>query len=153
MDTIDQQIIKLLQINGKATIKEIAKELNLTTSPVFERIKRLEKEKIIKGYTALVDPKKVDKGQIVFCNVSMPNYTDKNIKEFETKVGFMPEVLECYHFAGVVDYQMKVLVKDIDAYNKFLHKISLLPMVRVHSSVVVLRQVKHTTIVPNGDGR
>jgi DNA-binding Lrp family transcriptional regulator len=149
LDTIDQQIIKLLQINGKATIKEIANKLNLTTSPVFERIKRLEKEKIIKGYTALVDPKKVDKGQIVFCNISMPNYNDKNIKEFENKVGFMPEVLECYHIAGVVDYQMKVLVKDIDAYNKFLQKISLLPMVRVHSSVVVLRQIKHTTIVPN----
>ena len=149
LDTIDQQIINLLQINGKATIKEIANKLNLTTSPIFERIKRLEKEEIIKGYTALVDPKKVDKGQIVFCNISMPNYNDKNIKEFENKVDFMPEVLECYHIAGVVDYQMKVLVKDIDAYNKFLQKISLLSMVRVHSSVVVLRQIKHTTIVPN----
>lgn len=148
LDTIDQQIIKLLQINGKATIKEIANKLNLTTSPIFERIKRLEKEEIIKGYTALVDPKKVDKGQIVFCNISMPNYNDKNIKEFENKVGFMPEVLECYHIAGVVDYQMKVLVKDIDAYDKFLQKISLLSMVRVHSSVVVLREIKHTTIVP-----
>jgi len=148
LDTIDQQIIKLLQINGKATIKEIASKLNLTTSPIFERIKRLEKEEIIKGYTALVDPKKVDKGQIVFCNISMPNYNDKNIKEFENKVDFMPEVLECYHIAGVVDYQMKVLVKDIDAYDKFLQKISLLSMVRVHSSVVVLREIKHTTIVP-----
>ena len=148
LDTIDQQIIQLLQFNGKVTIKEIANKLNLTTSPVFERIKRLEEEKVIKGYTALVDPKKVDKGQIVFCNVSMPDYTEKNIQEFENKVDFMPEVLECYHFAGVVDYQMKVFVKDIDAYNEFLHKISLLPMVRVHSSVVVLRQIKHTTIVP-----
>jgi DNA-binding Lrp family transcriptional regulator len=149
MDTIDQQIIQLLQSNGKATINEIANKLNLTTSPVFERIKRLEKAKIIKGYTALVDPKKVNKGQIVFCNISMPNYTDKNIKEFENKVDFMPEVLECYFFAGVVDYQLKVLVKDIDAYNKFLQKISLLTMVRVHSSVVVLKQIKHTTIVPS----
>ena len=148
LDTIDQQIIQLLQFNGKVTIKEIANKSNLTTSPVFERIKRLEEEKVIKGYTALVDPKKVDKGQIVFCNVSMPDYTEKNIREFENKVDFMPEVLECYHFAGVVDYQMKVFVKDIDEYNKFLHKISLLPMVRVHSSVVVLRQIKHTTIVP-----
>lgn len=148
LDTIDQQIIQLLQSNGKVTIKEIANKLNLTTSPVFERIKRLEEEKVIKGYTALVDPKKVDKRQIVFCNVSMPDYTEKNINEFESKVDLMPEVLECYHFAGVVDYQMKVLVRDIDEYNEFLHKISLLPMVRVHSSVVVLRQIKHTTIVP-----
>lgn len=147
LDTVDHQIINLLQLNGKATIKEIANKLNLTTSPVFERIKRLEKEKIIKGYTALVDPKKLEKGQIVFCNVSMPNYTDKNIKAFESKLDEMPEVLECYHFAGVVDYQMKVLVKDIDEYNKFLRKISLLPMVRVHSSVVVLREIKYTTIV------
>ena len=149
MDTVDQQIIQLLQLNGKATINEIASKLNLTTSPVFERIKRLEKEKIIKGYTALVDPEKLDKGQIVFCNIHMPNYTDKNIKEFENKVDLMPEVLECYHFAGVVDYQMKVLVKDIDAYNKFLHKIRLLSMVKVHSSVVVLKQIKQTTIVPS----
>lgn len=149
LDTIDKKIINLLQSNGKATIKEIANELNLTTSPIFERIKRLEKDKIIKGYAALVDPKKVDKGQIVFCNVSIPNYTNKNIKDFESKVGFMPEVLECYHFAGVVDYQMKVLVKDIDEYNLFLHKISLLPMIRVQSSVIVLRQIKHTTIVPD----
>ena len=148
LDTIDQQIIQLLQFNGKVTIKEIANKLNLTTSPVFERIKRLEEKKVIKGYTALVDPKKVDKGQIVFCNVSMPDYTEKNIREFENKVDLMPEVLECYHFAGVVDYQMKVFVKDIDAYNKLLRKISLLPMVRVHSSVVVLRQIKYTTIVP-----
>ena len=148
LDTIDRQIIQLLQFNGKVTIKEIANKLNLTTSPVFERIKRLEEKKVIKGYTALVDPKKVDKGQIVFCNVSMPDYTEKNIREFENKVDLMPEVLECYHFAGVVDYQMKVFVKDIDAYNELLRKISLLPMVRVHSSVVVLRQIKHTTIVP-----
>ena len=148
LDTIDQQIIKLLQLNGKATIKEIANKLNLTTSPVFERIKRLEKEEVIKGYAALVDPKKVDKGQIVFCNFSMPNYTDKNIKAFESKLEDMPEVLECYHFAGVVDYQMKVYVKNIDEYNKFLHRISLLPMVRVHSSVVVLREIKYTTVVP-----
>ena len=148
LDTIDQQIIQLLQFNGKVTIKEIANKLNLTTSPEFERIKRLEEKKVIKGYTALVDPKKVDKGQIVFCNVSMPDYTEKNIREFENKVDLMPEVLECYHFAGVVDYQMKVFVKDIDAYNELLRKISLLPMVRVHSSVVVLRQIKHTTIVP-----
>ena len=148
LDTIDQQIIQLLQFNGKVTIKEIANKLNLTTSPVFERIKRLEEKKVIKGYTALVDPKKVNKGQIVFCNVSMPDYTEKNIKEFENKVDLMPEVLECYHFAGVVDYQMKVFVRDIDAYNELLRKISLLPMVQVHSSVVVLRQIKHTTIVP-----
>lgn len=149
LDIIDYKILKQLQLNGKKTIKEIANELHLTTSPVFERIKRLEKEGVIKGYAALVDNKKIDKGQIVFCNISMPNYTAKNIKEFEEKVNEMPDVLECYHIAGVIDYQMKVLVKDIDAYNQFLYKISLLSMVRVHSSVVILREIKHTTVVSN----
>lgn len=149
LDIIDYKILKQLQLNGKKTIKEIANELHLTTSPIFERIKRLEKGGVIKGYAALVDNKKIDKGQIVFCNISMPNYTAKNIKEFEEKVNEMPDVLECYHIAGVIDYQMKVLVKDIDAYNKFLHKISLLSMVRVHSSVVILREIKHTTVVSN----
>jgi len=149
LDIIDYKILKQLQLNGKKTIKEIANELHLTTSPIFERIKRLEKGGVIKGYAALVDNKKIDKGQIVFCNISMPNYTAKNIKEFEEKVNEMPDVLECYHIAGVIDYQMKVLVKDIDAYNQFLHKISLLSMVRVHSSVVILREIKHTTVVSN----
>ena len=86
LDETDIRILMLLQQNAKLTIKELSEELNLTTSPVFERIKRLEKEEIISGYVALVNPEKVGKGQVVFCNVSMPVYTKENINEFEEAV-------------------------------------------------------------------
>jgi len=145
LDNTDKTILRHLQADSKKTIKELSQNLNLSTSPIFERIKGLEKDGIIKGYTALVDNKKVDMGQVVFCNVTMPNYSTSNIRDFEKEVGEMPEVLECYHFAGEIDYQMKVLVKDIDAYYEFLQEFTKLEMVKVHSSVVVLKEVKYTT--------
>ncbi len=147
LDKTDKTILKLLQNNGKQTINSLAKELNLTTSPVFERIKRLEKCGIITGYTALINHKKVGKSQVVLCNVSMPDYSPDSIKQFEDKITQMPEVLECFHIAGKVDYQMKVLVKDIDAYHAFLQNFAKLPWVKIDSSVVVLKQVKSTTVI------
>ena len=145
LDNTDKVILRHIQADSKMTIKELSQNLNLSTSPIFERIKGMEKEGVIKGYTTLVDNKKVDKGQVVFCNVTMPNYSTDNIRAFEKEVTEMPEVLECYHFAGEIDYQMKVLVKDIDAYYGFLQEFTKLEMVSVHSSVVVLKEVKYTT--------
>lgn len=147
LDETDIRILMLLQQNAKLTIKELSEELNLTTSPVFERIKRLEKEEIISSYVALVNPEKVGKGQVVFCNVSMPVYTKENINEFEEAVRQMPQVLECYHLAGTVDYQLKILVSDIKEYDNFLKNFAEIPVVKVHSSLVVLHDVKYSTIV------
>ena len=145
LDNTDKIILRHIQADGKKTIKELSQNLNLSTSPIFERIKGMEKDGIIKGYTTLVDKKKVGKGQVVFCNVTMPDYSTDNISTFEKEVSEMPEVLECYHFAGEIDYQMKVLVRDIDAYYEFLQEFTKLDMVSVHSSVVVLKEVKYTT--------
>lgn len=147
LDETDIRILMLLQQNAKLTIKELSEELNLTTSPIFERIKRLEKEEIISSYVALVNPEKVGKGQVVFCNVSMPVYTKENINEFEETVRQMPQVLECYHLAGTVDYQLKILVSDIKEYDNFLKNFAEIPVVKVHSSLVVLHDVKYSTIV------
>ena len=145
LDNTDKIILRHIQVDGKKTIKELSQNLNLSTSPIFERIKGMEKDGIIKGYTTLVDKKKVGKGQVVFCNVTIPDYSTDNISTFEKEVSEMPEVLECYHFAGEIDYQMKVLVRDIDAYYEFLQEFTKLDMVSVHSSVVVLKEVKYTT--------
>ncbi len=83
LDETDLRILALLQQNAKLTIKELSDELHLTTSPIFERMKRLEKDGYIKGYVALINPEKVGRGQVVFCNVSMPVYTTENIEAFE----------------------------------------------------------------------
>jgi DNA-binding Lrp family transcriptional regulator len=150
LDETDLRILASLQKNAKLTIKELAEELHLTTSPVFERMKRLEKDGYITGYAALVNPEKVGRGQVVFCNVSMPVYTTENIEAFEKIVRQMPQVMECYHLAGMVDYQLKVLVKDIKEYDTFLKTFAEIPMVKVHSSIVVLHDVKYSTEVPLG---
>jgi len=147
LDNVDKQILGLLQQNAKLTIKELAEELNLTTSPIFERIKRLEKEEVIEGYVALLNPERVGKGQVVFCNVSMPIYTKENIENFENIVRSMPQVLECYHLAGLVDYQLKVFVKDIKEYDSFLKQLAEIQIVKVHSSAVVLHDVKYSTVI------
>lgn len=147
LDNVDKQILGLLQKNAKLTIKELAEELNLTTSPIFERIKRLEKEGVIEGYVALLNPEGVGKGQVVFCNVSMPIYTKENIENFEKIVCSMPQVLECYHLAGLVDYQLKVFVKDIKEYDDFLKQLAEIQIVKVHSSAVVLHDVKYSTVI------
>lgn len=147
LDNVDKQILGLLQKNAKLTIKELAEELNLTTSPIFERMKRLEKEGVIEGYVALLNPERVGKGQVVFCNVSMPIYTKENIENFENIVRSMPQVLECYHLAGLVDYQLKVFVKDIKEYDSFLKQLAEIQIVKVHSSAVVLHDVKYSTVI------
>jgi DNA-binding Lrp family transcriptional regulator len=77
----------------------------------------------------------------------MPVYTKENINEFEEAVRQMPQVLECYHLAGTVDYQLKVLVSDIKEYDNFLKNFAEIPVVKVHSSLVVLHDVKYSTIV------
>lgn len=147
LDNVDKQILGLLQQNAKLTIKELAEELNLTTSPIFERIKRLEKEGVIEGYVALLNPERVGKGQVVFCNVSMPIYTKENIENFENIVRLMPQVLECYHLAGLVDYQLKIYVRDIKEYDSFLKQLAEIQIVKVHSSAVVLHDVKYSTVI------
>ena len=147
LDNVDKQILGLLQQNAKLTIKELAEELNLTTSPIFERIKRLEKERVIEGYVALLNPERIGKGQVVFCNVSMPIYTKENIENFENIVRSMPQVLECYHLAGLVDYQLKIFVRDIKEYDSFLKQLAEIQIVKVHSSAVVLHDVKYSTVI------
>lgn len=144
-DDIDRHILNLLQTDAKLTIRDIADRLSLTTTPVHERIKRLEKEEVILGYHAVIDAEKVDKAQIVLLNLHMEEYSPKNIAAFEKMIAAMPEVLECFHLAGTVDYQLKVVVKDIKEYDSFLMRMAKIQIVSVVSSMIVLHRVKQTT--------
>lgn len=148
LDDTDLHLLELLQQNAKLTIKDLAERLGMTTTPVFERIKRLEREGVIEGYAALVNADKVGRSLVVLCNVSMPDYTPENIAAFEEYIRQMPDVLEAYHLAGTIDYQLKVLVKDIKAYASFLQQLAKVPSVRVHSSAIALYAVKQSTVVP-----
>ena len=144
-DGIDKMILNLLQRDAKLTIRDIAERLSLTTTPVHERIKKLEKEGVIQGYRAIVDAEKVDKAQVVLLNLHMEQYTPENITAFEKLVNETPEVLECFHLAGTVDYQLKVVVKDIKEYDAFLMRMAQVNIVSVVSSLIVLHRVKEST--------
>lgn len=149
IDQTDKNILKLLQSNGKYTIKEIAAKLNLTATPIFERIKRLEKDGYIESYKAIINRKKIGLSLITFCNVSLKNHETTMISKFEKDIIKFNEVIECYHIAGMYDYLIKVMVKDMDEYQQFVAKklASLDNLGQVQSSFV-MTEVKSMANLP-----
>lgn len=138
-DAIDERIIFLLQKDGKMKIKEVANHLNMTNTPVFDRIKRLEKEGYIEGYMAIVNKEKLGYGLVAFCSVTLEKHTEFNIEAFVSDVKELEEVEECYHIAGMFDYLLKVVVKDMAGYQTFITKklASLGNVGKVQSSFVM----------------
>ncbi len=146
LDDTDKAILRLLQKDGKYTNKEIAARLQLTTTPVFERIKRLEREGIIRKYVALADRKKIGLGLVSYCNVSLKEHATEYLARFEKDVQSLREVVECYHIAGMFDYLLKVVVKDMDTYQQFVSKklAAIENIGRVQSSFV-MTEVRNST--------
>lgn len=120
LDEKDRKIINLLQDNCELNTKQIAYEIDLSVTPTYERIKRIEREGLIRKKVALVDRKKVGKDLIVFCNISLKQHVMKHVNEFENKIQQLNQVIECYHIGGDYDYLLKIVVHDIDEYRTFL---------------------------------
>jgi Lrp/AsnC family leucine-responsive transcriptional regulator len=149
LDTIDQGILTILQEDAKSTHKEIAARLGLSTTPIYERVKRLEKEGYIKGYVALVDPKKLGRKLLVFASVSLREHAYENLQAFVKQVNSFPEVMECFHVTGAYDYLLKVLVADIEAYQDFvINGLSTAGNIAHVQSSFVMGEVKHATALP-----
>lgn len=149
LDAIDADILKMLQEDAHLTNREISLQLHLTTTPVHERIKRLEKEGYIKKYVAILDKKKLERGLIVFCNVSLKQHTHENGKKFVAEIQSLPEVIECYNIAGDYDFLLKILVKDMPAYQTFvLGGLGSLKSIGSVKSIFVMGEIKHSTSIP-----
>jgi len=149
IDTIDQSILRMLQVNSKLTIKEIANKLNLTPTPIFERIKRLEKEKYITSYRAVIDRKKIGLSLLVFCNISLNQHEATFISKFERDIQQFSEVIECYHIGGMFDYLLKVVVYDMDTYQNFVaKKLASVDNISQVQSAFVMTEVKSTPTLP-----
>ena len=139
LDKTDVEILQVLQKDAKVNTKELSEKLHISKTPIYERIKRLENDGYIKGYVALVDNKKVGLPLIVFCNVSLA--VQEEIKEID-------EIMECYSTGGIYDFFIKVVLKDLDAYNRFVFE----KLTKVHGIVkmqssFVLSEIKHTTVL------
>ena len=148
LDTTDLAILRMLQTDARLTIKEMASELNLSTTPVFERIKRLDKQGVIERYVAVLNQRLLGKKLIAFVDISMKDHSKKAIEEFVKVVIDYPEVLECHHVTGESDFHLKVVIEDIEMYNRFvLDKLSTVPNIGKVESRFSLSERKLTNVL------
>ncbi len=148
LDDKDLAILRLLQQNAKATVKEIADAVHLSTTPVHERIKRMEQNGVIKQYATLVDHSKVKKGLMVICYVSLKQHDKTAGTEFIQMIQAMPEVIECYNISGEFDFMLKVVAENMDDYYHFhVNKLSETGNLGHVQSVFVMGVIKQTHVV------
>ncbi|MDE3236879.1 MAG: Lrp/AsnC family transcriptional regulator [Bacteroidota bacterium] len=150
LDSKDLAILKILQQNARATVKEIADEVHLSTTPVHERIKRMEQAGVIKQYATLVDHSKVKKGLMVICYVSLKEHSKNAGSKFIKHIHNLPEVIECYNISGEFDFMLKVLAENMDDYYNFhVNKLSQSENIGNVQSVFVMGIIKQTHVLIN----
>jgi len=148
IDDKDLAILSLLQRNAKMTVKEIADSVHLSTTPVHERIKRMEQNGVIKQYATLVDHAKVKKGLMVICYVSLRQHDRVEGAKFIQRIQEMNEVIECYNISGEFDFMLKVVAADMDDYYDFhVNKLSQAENIGHVQSVFVMGIIKQTHVV------
>ncbi|MGC9403338.1 Lrp/AsnC family transcriptional regulator [Vibrio genomosp. F10] len=143
LDRIDREILRTLHLHGRLSIVELAKQVNLTTSPCSDRVKRLEKEGFISGYRAELNPEKLGLDVQVFIHIRLDQTSFSIFEKFSDAVSLMPEIEECYSLSGDFDTMIKVRVKDMKAYQLFMSsKLGTLPGVIQTRSEVVIEEHK-----------
>ena len=145
LSKIDRNILRELQLDGKITYSELAKRVGLTTTPCMERVKRMEREGAIAGYTAIVNPVVLQASLVVFVQIRLSRTSQDIFEQFKIAAKALPEVQECYLVSGNFDYLLKARVADMNAYRELLGDTLLtLPGVHESTSYVVMEQVKET---------
>ncbi|HAT65374.1 MAG TPA: AsnC family transcriptional regulator [Flavobacteriaceae bacterium] len=148
LDAIDKNLLKFLQQDSKQTNKELSVKLNLSVTAVYERIKKLEREGIIKKYVTLLNPQKVDLDLLVFCQIKLVQHTKEYLTKFEDEVTQLEEVLECFHVSGEYDYLLKVLVRDMEHFRNFMvTKLTTLQHIGSTQSSFVINEVKNSPLI------
>lgn len=149
IDRIDQKILKLLQEDGRITTVDLAEKVGLSPTAASERVKRLFREGFVLGFRAMLDPKKLGRGLLVFIEVTLDKTTSDVFERFGEAVRRAPEVLECHMVAGGFDYLIKTRVEDMAAYRKFLGDVLLaLPGVKETRTFAVMEEVKSDGALP-----
>jgi len=150
VDAFDRAILQRLQRDGRISNLELAEAVSLSPSPCLRRVRRLEEEGVIEGYVARLNSRKLGLKLMAFIQISMDRHTPDRFDRFEETVGQYPEVLECHLITGqTADYQLKVVVEDMDAYQHFLlDKITRIEGVTGVQSSFVLKSPVNTTALP-----
>ncbi len=149
LDRIDRRILAELQADGRLSIVELARRVHLTKTPCAERVKRLEKAGIIKGYRASLDPNALEAGHVAFVQVSLAGTSGAELDSFNAAARQLPEIQSCHMIAGGFDYLLKVRARDMSHYRALLgDRISQLPGVQNTHTYVVMETVKDEAAVP-----
>ena len=149
LDSTDIKILQQLQKNSRLTIKELAALVQLSPSPVFERMKRLEREGFIKKYVAVLDAEKIEHGFVVFCYLSMKQHSYENAQRIMQAVQDIPEIVECYNISGDYDFMLKIYTKDMKQYQQFILRIlGDMDCIGSLHSTFVLAEVKNSYQLP-----
>jgi Lrp/AsnC family leucine-responsive transcriptional regulator/Lrp/AsnC family transcriptional regulator len=146
IDQTDKEILRHLQQDALLTTKELASRLNLSPTPVYERVRRLEKDGVIKKYVALVDREKVLKDLMVFCSIRLKEHAQEAGAKFVQEIVRLDEVQECYNISGDYDFMLKIVVHDMREYQAFLmNKLASLENIGSTHSIFVMSEIKHET--------
>jgi Lrp/AsnC family transcriptional regulator len=149
LDETDKKIVRLLQEDAHLTLKDIAGKINLSLTPVHDRMKRMEKEGVIEKYVSILNKKKLGMNLTVYCQVTLVKQTHDISEGFNQSILDMPEVVECNFVSGNFDYMLKVVLPDMESYHHFHQKkLSVLPEVSLINSFFIISEVKSTTVLP-----
>ncbi|WP_439860566.1 Lrp/AsnC family transcriptional regulator [Pseudomonas sp. MBLB4136] len=151
LDAYDRRILALLQEDAGLSTAEIAERVGLSQSPCWRRIQRLKEEGVIRRQVTLLERKKVGLNAQVFAQVKLNAHGRSNLTEFAAAMDGFPEVLECHVLMGSMDFMLRIVTRDIEAYERFFfEKLSLLPGIQEVNSIVALSEIKSTTSLPLG---
>ncbi|NND87982.1 MAG: Lrp/AsnC family transcriptional regulator, partial [Flavobacteriaceae bacterium] len=143
------QLLALLQQNAKFTTKALSLQLNLSVTAVYERIKKLERQEVITGYTTLLNKEVLQLGFMVFCHIKLVKHSEENIVKFEAAIKQLPEVMECFHVSGDYDYLLKVLVEDMDHFRRFMvTELTRIEHIGSTTSSFTINEVKNEIALP-----
>jgi Lrp/AsnC family transcriptional regulator, leucine-responsive regulatory protein len=146
LDETDKALLMHLQNDAKLTTKELAGRLNLSPTPVYERIRKLENEGVIKKYVALVDREKIGKDLMILCNIRLKEHEKEAGAMFVQEIVKMTEVIECLNVSGDYDFIIKVVVSDMREYQSFvMNKLASLPNIGSTQSIFVMGEIKNET--------
>lgn len=149
LDETDKKILRLLQEDAHLTLKDISNKINLSLTPVHDRVKRLEKEGIIEKYVSVLNKQKLGINLTIYCQVTLVKQTHDISEGFNKSIMNMPEVVECNFVSGSFDYMLKIVLPDMESYHHFHQKkLSILPEVSLINSFFIIAEVKSTTVLP-----
>jgi DNA-binding Lrp family transcriptional regulator len=151
LDAVDAKILDLIQHDAGLSVAEVAERVGLSSSPCWRRIKRLEDAGVIQRRVTILDREKLGLGFEVYCTAKLSLPTKQNLDAFETAIGGWPEVVQCATVTGSSDYELRIVTRDMHAFDDFLRdKLLSLGLVSNVESRIVIRGVKNSTAVPLG---